>query len=241
MSRHERLPAARSQIKNRILLALPEHEFRRILPHLSLVGMRLGQILYDGDSWIDYAYFMNSGMASLIAVTADGETAEIGPVGNEGVMGIQAVSGGDMMFYSGVVQIPGNAMRIRSETLRYELQHNPGLSRLMREYTHDLRLHVSQSAACNRSHSLEQRLCRWLLTSQDCACSDKFPVTHKFLSHVVGACSAPLTLTTESLQEAGLISCQRSYIRIIDRPGIEARTCGCYRTLATGCAGLSAA
>ena len=230
MSSHGRLPAVRSQVKNRILLALPEQEFQHILPHLAFVGLRLGQVLYDADNWIDYAYFINSGMASLVAVTPEGETAEIGPIGGEGVLGIHAACGKDGMFYSAVVQIPGNAMRIRSDALRYELQYNAGLSRLMLHYVSGLQLRTSQSANCNLVHSLEQRVCRWLLTSQDCAHSDRFPVSDKFLSHMLGVARAPLTLTAEALQDAGLISCQQSYVRIIDRLGIEARTCGCYQS-----------
>jgi len=241
MLSHEQLSTVRSHVKNRILLALPELEFQRILPHLAFVGLRMGQVLYEADSWIDYAYFMNSGMASLLAVTADGETVEIGPVGNGGVMGIQAALGEDRVFYSGVVQIPGNAMRIRSDALRHEFQHNAELSRLLLDHMRDLHLQVSQSVGCNRFHSLEQRLCRRLLVTQDYASSDRFSVTYEFLSHMVGASRTPVTLAAEALQEAGLISCRRSYIRIIDRKGMEARTCECYRIFPEGCERRSAA
>jgi CRP-like cAMP-binding protein len=229
MSNHIRLPAVRSQVKNRILLSLPEHEFQRIFPHFTCVALRLGQVLYNSDGWIDYAYFLNTGMTSLLAVTDEGETVEVGTVGSEGVMGVQVALGKDRAFYSGVVQIPGNAMRIRAETLSYEFRHNAEFSRLLLNYMLDLRLQANQFVICNRSHSLEQRLCRWLLTSQDCAQSNRFPVTQEFLSHIVGASRAPVTEATQALQEAGLISHRRSYVRIIDHKGMETRACECYR------------
>jgi CRP-like cAMP-binding protein len=218
-----------SQVKNRILLALPKQELQRILPHLSLVVLHLGQVLYNTDNMIDYVHFVNSGMVSLLAVTDDGETIELGAVGSEGVMGVQAALGGDRVFYSSMVQIPGSSMRIRSEALRYEFQQNQELSRLLREYVLNLHLQVSQSAICNHSHSLEHRLCRWLLASQDSAMGlERLPIGQEFLSHTMGATRSAVMLTAKALQEAGLISYRRNGIRIIDRPGIEARACECY-------------
>jgi CRP-like cAMP-binding protein len=224
-----RLSALRSQVRNRILLALPEQEFQHILPHLAFVGLRQGQLLYNADNWIDYAYFINSGMTSLVTVTAEGQTVEIGTVGHEGLMGTQAALGEDKMFYSGTVQIPGNAMRIGSQALRYEFQHSPRLAELLLDYMLQLHLQLRQSALCSSLHSLEQRLCRWLLTSQDCARSSSFPFTHEFLSHMVGTTRTTVSLTAEALQEAGLILYRRSHIRIIDREGMKRKTCDCYR------------
>jgi len=241
MPGHGRLPAVHSQVKNRILLALPEHEFQRILTHLEYVGLSLGRVLYNADNWIDYAYFMNSGMSSLLAVTADGETVEIGTVGSEGVMGVQAALGKDGIFYSGVVQIPGNAMRIRSDALRYEFQHNAGLSRLLLDYMLDLHLQADQSEVCRRVHSPEQRLCRWLLTSHDCSRSKRLPITHDFLSRLLVAPRATVALAVEALKETGLISYRRGLITIVDRQGLEARTCECYRIVTDKYERLSAA
>jgi CRP-like cAMP-binding protein len=232
MPNHESLPAIHSQVKNRILLALPEEEFQRIFPHLAFVRLRPGQVLYDADNWINYAYFINSGMASLVVVNVDGETIEIGPVGSEGIMGFQAALGDNRLFYTGVVQIPGNAMRIKLEALRYEFQRNGELARLLLNSVRELHLHVGQSAVCNRIHSLEQRLCRWLLASQDHAMLlDRLPVTQEFLSHTMSATRSAVMLTTESLHEAGLIAYRRSGIRIVDREEIEARACECYRNV----------
>ena len=232
MTKHERLPPVRTQVKNGILLALPELEFRRIIPHLIFVQLRLGQVLYNADNWIECAYFMNSGMASLDVVSADGETVEIGLVGKEGAMGIQAALGENRMFYSGVVQIPGNAMRIRSNVLRYVFQNNAEFSRLSSQYMHDLHLQIGQSAVCNHLHSLEQRLCRCLLASQDHAgLLERLPVTEEFLSHMTDATRSGIMLATAALEKVGLISCRRSGIRIINRPEIEARACKCFRVI----------
>jgi CRP-like cAMP-binding protein len=234
-------PVVVPQVKNRILLALPKQEFQRILPHLSHVGLHLGQVLYNAEGSINHVYFMNSGMTSLLAVTDDGKTVELGAVGSEGILGVRAALDGDRIFYSGVVQIPGSSMRIRSDILRYEFKHCVELSRLLRDYMLSLRLQTSQIIFCNHSHSLEQRLCRWLLTSQDCARSDWFPVIHESLSHLVGAFRAPVTLAAQALQDAGLISYRRKGIRILERQKVEARACECYRIMTDRYDRLSAA
>jgi CRP-like cAMP-binding protein len=225
-------PAVRSQVKNRILLALPEHEFQQVFRHLTSVELRQGQVLCSSDNWIDYAYFMNSGMTSSVSVTAEGQTVEDGTVGNEGLMGSQVALGEYQIFCSAMVQIPGNALRIGVQALRYEFNQNAGLSSLLLDYMRNLRLQISQSCECNDSHSLVQRLCRLLLMSQDCGQSSSFPFTYKFLSHIVGASREAVSVTLDALQEEGLIYYKRSRIRIIDRQGMEGRTCGCYKIFA---------
>jgi CRP-like cAMP-binding protein len=241
MTTHARLPALRSQVKNRILLALSESEFQQVFRHLEFVALRPGQVLYNSDNWIDYAYFINSGMTSSVTVTAGGQVLQDGTVGYEGLMGGQAALGEDQVFCSGVVQIPGNAMRIGSQALKYEFQHSAGLCKLLLDYMFDLHHQVGQSAICNDSHSLEQRLCRFLLVSQDCARSSSFPFTFEFLSHIVRATRATVSLAVESLRQAGLISYRRSRIRIIDSAGIKFRGCGCYQIVARKCDRLAAA
>lgn len=229
MSNHARLPAHRSQVRNRILLALPEQEFQHIFRHLAFVELRHGQVLYNADNWIDYAYFMNSGMTSSISVTEEGRTVEDGTVGLEGLMGGPAALGEYQIFCSGIVQIPGDAMRIGAQGLRYEFKHNAGFSKLLLDYMHDLRLHLSKSGECKDLHSQEQRLCRLLLTSQDCTRSNSFPFTYEFLSHIVGATRAEVSFTVDALQEAGFIFCRRNCIRIVDREEMERRACRCYQ------------
>jgi len=229
MPNRARLPALRSRMSNRILLALPEHEFQNIYRHLELVELRQGQVLYNADNWIDYAYFMNSGMASSVSVTVEGETVEDGTVGQEGLMGGLAALGEDQIFCSGIVQIPGSAMRIGAQVLRLAFRQNPGFSRLMMDYMYGLRLQVGRSGECHYSHSLEQRLCRLLLMSQDCARSESFPFTFEFLSHIVKSTRAAASSAIDDLHEAGSIYRRRACIRIVDRKEVERRACKCFR------------
>jgi CRP-like cAMP-binding protein len=240
MPNHARLPALRSQVRNRILLALPEHEFQHVFRNLAFVALRQGQVLYNADNWIDYVYFINSGMSSSVTVTSGGQILEDGTVGYEGLMGGEGALGEGDVFCSGVVQIPGTAMRIGSQALKHESQHNAGLSKLLLDYTVDLHFQVDQSTICNGSHSLEQRLCRLLLISQDYAQSSSFPFTFEFLSHMVGTTRATASDAVEALRYAGLISCRRSRIRIIDSAGIKGRGCRCYQIVARKCDQLAA-
>ncbi len=232
MPNRTRFSPSRSRGKNRILSALSEEEYRSISRHLTFVELKQGEVLYNADNWIDYAYFMNSGMASSVSVTAEGQTVEDGAVGHEGLLGGPAALGECRIFCSGIVQIPGNAMRIAAQALRYEAKYNDGLSGLMTDYLSDLRLQLDQSSECHDLHSLEQRLCRWLLMWQDCARSSIFPFTLKFLSHSIGATRAAASFAAVSLHEAGLITYRRSWIRIMEREEMERRACSCYRIFA---------
>jgi CRP-like cAMP-binding protein len=228
----EWLRTRRSQVTNRILLALPEDEYQRISPHLAFVELRQGRVLYNADNWIDYAYFMNSGMASSVSVNAEGQAIEDGVVGQEGLMGGPAALGEDQIFCSGIVQIPGNAMKIGAQVLRYEFGLNAGFSKLLVDYMYGLRLQLGLSGECNDRHSLEQRLCCLLLQCQDCTQSVSFPFTYEFLSHIVGATRTAVSLAVDALHEAGLISCRRRSIKIVDREEMERRACGCYQIFA---------
>jgi len=238
MPNRARLPALRSRVRNRILLALPEHEFQNIYRHLAFVDLRQGTVLYSADNWIDYAYFMNSGMTSSVSVTAEGETVEDGTVGDEGLMGGPAALGENKIFCSGIVQIPGSAMRIGAQVLRSEFQKNAGFSKLLRDYMVGLRLQLGRSDECHDAHTLEQRLCRLLLMSQDCARSGSFPFTFEFLSHIARATREAVSSTLDDLHEAGLIYRRRGCIRIVDRAEVERRACGCSEYLRANIAGL---
>jgi CRP-like cAMP-binding protein len=229
------LSANQSQVRNRILLALPEDEYQRISRHLAFVELRQGQVLYNTDNWIDYAYFMNSGMASSVSVNAEGQTIEDGIVGQEGLMGGPAALGEDQIFCSGVVQIPGNAMRIGTQVLKYEFKHNAGFSKLLLDYMNDLHRQHVLSGECIVLHPLEQRLCRLLLQCEDCAPSSSFPFTYEFLSHMVRSTREAVSLIMDALHEAGLILCRRRNIRIVNREEMEHRACSCYQKPAHQC------
>jgi CRP-like cAMP-binding protein len=229
MPKRERFPALRSQVRNRILLALPEQEFQNIYRHLAFVELRQGKVLYNADNWIDYAYFMNNGMTSSVSVTAEGETVEDGTVGHDGLMGGPAALGEDKIFCSGTVQIPGSAMRIGAQVLKSEFQQNAGFSRLLQNYVYGLRLQLGRSDDCHNSHSLEQRLCRLMLMSQDCTRSGSFPFTFEFLSHIVRATREDVSSAIGDMHEAGLIYRHRGSIRIVNREEVERRACRCGR------------
>jgi CRP-like cAMP-binding protein len=214
---------------NRILLALPDHEFQNIYRHLAFVDLRQGKVLYNADNWIDYAYFMNSGMTSSLSVTAEGETVEDGTVGIEGLMGGPAALGDDKIFCSGIVQIPGSAMRIGAQVLRFEFQNNDSLSMLLQGYMDGLRLQLGRSDECHDSHTLEQRLCRLLLMSQDSTRVESFPFTFELLSHLARATREAVASAIADLHEAGLIYRRRACIRIVDCEEVERRACKCRR------------
>jgi CRP-like cAMP-binding protein len=229
MSNRARLPALHSQVMNRILLALPKHEFQNIYRHLAFVDLRQGKVLYNDDNWIDYAYFMNNGMTSSVSVNAEGETVEDGIVGHEGLMGGPAALGEEKIFCSGIVQIPGSAMKIGAQVLRFEFQNNAGFSKLLRDYMYGLRLQLGRSDECHNSHTLEQRLCRLLLMSQDCARPGSFPFNFEFLSHIARATREAVSSTLGDLHEAGFIYRRGGHIRIVDCEELERRACGCGR------------
>jgi CRP-like cAMP-binding protein len=223
-----RLPVGRSQVRNRILLALPEDEYQRVSRHLASVELRQGQVLYNADSWIDYAYFMNSGMASSVSVNAEGQAIEDGIVGREGLMGGPAALGKYQIFCSGIVQIPGNAMKIGTQVLKYEFEHNAAFSKLLLDYMYGLPLQLVLSGECNVLHPPERRLCRLLLQCEDCAATSSFPFTYEFLSHIVGSTREAVSLIMGALHEAGLIFCRRRRVRIVDREEMERRACRCF-------------
>jgi len=219
-----------TQVKNRILLALPSLDYQRLQAKLEFVNLARGTVLYDVGSAIRHAYFMNTGMVSLIASTENGATVEVGSVGDEGLIGMPVVLGGkSRMSYRAVVQIAATGMKLSVAALESELEQCPRLRELLLKYMHVLHAHVSQSAVCNRFHSLEQRLCRWLLTTRDRVALDRFPLTHESLAHILGSTRTPLTLTAGALQKAGSIAYHRGIIRILDSAALEAAACECYR------------
>ncbi len=228
------------QIRNRILLALPAPDVERILPKLECVNLARGTVLFDAGWLIRHAYFLNSGLTSLVASTESGASVEIGIVGDEGLIGMPAVLGKSRMPCRVLVQLPATAMRIPVAALEAELELCPRLRTLLLRYMHVLHAQVSQSVVCNRFHSLEQRLCRWLLVSRDRVGSDRFPLTHEGLAHMLGSTRTPVTLIAGDLQRAGLISYHRGLIQLLDHRAIESSACECYRIVREDYDGLFA-
>ncbi len=217
------------QVKNRILAALPSQDFQRILAKLEIVNLVRGTVLCDLGGTIRHAYFVNSGMTSLVATTESGASVEVAIVANEGLIGMPAVLGKSRMSYRVLVQIPGSALKISVSALEGEIVQSPSLHSLLMKYMHALHCQVSQSAVCNRFHSLEQRLCRWLLTAGDRVGLDRFSVTHEMLAHLLGSTRTPVTLIAGALQKEGLISYHRGLVRVLNRSGLESAACECYR------------
>jgi CRP-like cAMP-binding protein len=213
---------------NRLLAALPEAELQRWLPHLEYVDMPLGEVLYEAGSTLSHVYFPTTAIVSLLYVMQNGESAEIAVVGNDGVVGISLFMGGDSTPSRALIQSGGGAYRLRAQLMKEEFDRGGPVLHLLLRYTQALITQMVQTAACNRHHSLDQQLCRWLLLSLDRLQGTDMVMTQALIAHMLGV---PLKGATEGalkLQTAGLIDYTRGRIRVLDRAGLEKRTCECY-------------
>jgi CRP-like cAMP-binding protein len=214
--------------KNRLMAALPEAEWLRWEPHLELVDMALGMVLYEPGSRLTHVYFPTSAIISLLYVMEDGGSAEIAVVGREGIVGISLFMGGESTPSRAVVQSAGQAFRLKANLMLQEFNRaGPALHLLLR-YTQALITQMSQTAVCNRHHSLDQQLCRWLLLSLDRLPSNELSMTQELIANMLGVRREGVTQAAGRLQSAGLISYQRGKITVLDRPGLEHRSCECY-------------
>jgi len=216
---------------NKILNALSRKDYPALFANLQRVHFPRGKVLYELGERIDYNFFVMSGMISVLAITEDGSTTEICMIGNEGVAGVSALLGVNEAPYRMEVQIPGNGMRIRTTVLIEEFGRGGPLRDLTLRYTHSLILQISQSAACNRFHSIQQRLCRWLLVARDRVKSDTLHLTQEALSHMLGANRTNVTAAAQILKSAGLIEYSRGSIRILDRNELQSAACECYHAV----------
>ncbi len=229
---------SRQRPGNAILAAIPKEEYGRLLSHLEVVPLTRGQIVYNVGDTVRHAYFVLTGVLSLLSVTADGRTVEVAAVGSEGVAGVSADFAAGRSPHQVVVQNAGNAFRIRADLLREAFRRGGRLQELLLRYSHSLLRQISQAAACNHFHSIEQRLCRRLLVSGDRVKSDTFYITQEFISQVLGAPRSGVTAAAGALKGRGLIGYSRGKITILDRRGLETITCECYRMLADEIASL---
>jgi CRP-like cAMP-binding protein len=214
---------------NRLLSALPKQDYERLRPSLEPVHLSRGEILYHAGEAIKHAYFLTSGMISLIAVSENGSSVAVAMTGNEGMAGIPTILSIDTAPYQLTVQIQGDALKIRGAKLKEEFGRSIELQRLLLRYMHWLLVQITQVALCNRFHSVEKRLCCWLLLSRDRAGSDMLHLTQEFLSQTLGTPRTNVTMVAGSIQRMGLISYSRGKIRILDARAIEAAACECYR------------
>ncbi len=213
--------------KNELLAALPPEEWQRWLPRLKCVDMPLGSVLYEPDVTQDHVYFPTTAIVSLLYVLENGASAEIAVVGHEGVVGISIFMGGGSTPSRAVVQSAGQAFRIPARFVKDEFTRAPVLHLLLR-YTQALITQMAQTAVCNRHHSLDQQLCRWLLLSLDRLAGDELVMTQELIANMLGVRREGVTEAALKLQAAGMIRYARGHITVLDRPALEGRTCECY-------------
>ncbi len=216
---------------NRLLTRLPADEYQRLLPRLQLVPLALKHVLYEARSSIDYAYFPNRGVVSALTVMEDGRAIEVATIGDEGMVGLPLLVGAKITANRVIVQVPGDALRMPEATLREEVSRDSALRRLLILYHTAFLAEVSQAVACNGLHSVHQRCCRWLLMTQDRAHSDVFPMTHEFLAEMLGVRRSTVSEVLEPFQEKGLIRYSRGKLTVLDRVGLMAGSCECYRSI----------
>jgi CRP-like cAMP-binding protein len=215
-------------IENKILAALPRAEYERLLPHLEQVHLPQGKLLYDAGDTIKYAHFPLGGMISLLSITQDGETLEVAMVGNEGVAGAVLALKSDVAPYRMMVQLTTDAMRINAGALKRELLRGSRLEELMLTYLHSVLVHVSQSAVCARFHTVEKRLCRWLLVARDRVHGNTVELTQEIISHMLGTPRPVVTTAAGILQDSGIIRYRRGKITILDPKKLMESACECY-------------
>jgi CRP-like cAMP-binding protein len=212
---------------NHLLASLSDADWQRWLPQIEPVTLKLGEVLYESGATLSHVYFPTSAIVSLLYVMENGSSAEIAVVGFEGIVGISLFMGGDSTPSRAVVQSAGQAFRLPAEVIKEEFKRAPILHLLLR-YTQALITQMSQTAVCNRHHSLDQQLCRWLLLSLDRLKSNELAMTQELISNMLGVRREGVTEAALKLQDSGLIRYARGRISVLDRPGLERRTCECY-------------
>ncbi len=224
-------PATNGALRNHLLAGLPDEEIARITPHLEHVSLKLGKVLYESGDRLDYVYFPTTAIVSLLYIMENGSTAEIGVVGNDGILGIALFMGGDTTPNRAVIQSAGDAYKMRAKDLTNEFSLGGKFHNLLLRYTQALITQISQTAVCNRLHSVEQQLCRWLLLSHDRLNSNKLVMTHDLISNMLGVRREGVTLAARRLSDQGLIKNVRGTMTILDRPGLERAVCECYKVV----------
>jgi CRP-like cAMP-binding protein len=215
-------------VGNWVLDALPPEDYERLLPNVTPLSFSLGDVVYESGIQMGYVYFPTTCHVSLLYTMIDGATAEMGLVGKEGVVGVALFMGGETTPNRAVVQGEGEALRMQARAMLEEFKLGGPFQSLLLHYTQALMTQISQTAVCNRLHSVEQRLCRWLLMTRDRTHSDELEMTQEFLSHMLGVRREGVTHAAQALQAQGYISYMRGHLNILDRAGLEARVCECY-------------
>lgn len=214
--------------QNYLLAAMQPEEFDHIAPHLELVSMPYTEILYDCNEELQYAYFPTSATASLLCGLEDGVSVEVAVVGNEGVLDVSTYMGNTSALTMATIQTAGEGYRLPAKILKREFEQGGSLQHLLMRYTRTLIIQMAQTTACNRRHSVEQQLCRWLLQNFDRVHSGSLAMTQELISNMLGVRRESITEAARKLQTEGLISYCRGHIHVVDRPGLETHVCECY-------------
>lgn len=222
---------ARLARRNRLLATLPAEAYEQLQPALEQVTLSFKQTLQEPNVPLSHVYFPLSGVVSMLVVLEDETSIEVATVGNEGMVGLPLFLGSDTMPTKAMVQIPGEAVRMSSQTFKQALAHLEPLRDILQRYTQALFMLVAQSAACNQVHDISQRCARWLLMTQDRVGANEFPLTQEFLSQMLGVRRAGVSEVASELQQAGLIRYHRGMITIVDQEGLQAHSCQCYRII----------
>ena len=226
------LSLAHAPAENRLLSALPPAEYQRLQAVMEEIPLRFAEILYEPGERLRHVYFPTRGIVSLLCTAEGRHAVETAMVGNEGMAGLSVVLGAGGSCDRALVQGPGTALRVGAEALRRHFTRGGTLERRLHRYTHARLTQVGQLAACNRFHRVEARLARWLLMTQDRLRADEFPMTQEFLSYMLGVRRPGITEAAGALQKRALIHCRRGTLRILDRDGLAAAACRCYRIIA---------
>lgn len=221
--------------QNYLLSALPEEEQNRLSSHLELVPLTLGDVIYEPDTQMRHVYFPTNSIVSLLCVMENGSSAEIAVVGNEGIVGVSLFMGGETTPSRAVVQSAGHAYRLKGNLLKNEFYSARPMQRLLLRYTQALLTQMAQTAVCNRHHSLDQQFCRWLLLSLDRLPTNELIMTQELIANMLGVRREGVTEAAGNVQKAGLIEYHRGHITVLDRKGLEARSCECYAVVKKEC------
>ena len=224
-------PHAPNPRQNHLLAVLPEAESERLFPHLEPIPLPLGKALYESGERLNHVYFPTTAIVSLLYVMENGASAEIAVVGREGIVGIALFMGGETMPNRAVVQSAGHGYRLKGHLLTQEFDRSAALQHLLLRYTLALLTQMAQTAVCNRHHTVDQQLCRWLLLSLDRLPSDELNMTQELIANMLGVRREGVTEAAGKLQKDGLIHYNRGHITVLDRPGLEARVCECYEVV----------
>jgi len=217
--------------QNQILARLPKADYERLMPLLHLIPLDFKQILNEQRSRIDFVYFPSRGVVSAVTLMKNGGSIEVATIGNEGMVGLPAFLDPAESANRMIVQVGGEALRMEASLLRAETARAGALRRLLVRYHSAFSFQISQAVACNGLHTVQRRCCRWVLMTHDRALADEFPLTHEFLSHMLGVRRVSVTDVLKPLQDAGLISNRRGQITVLDRKGLEAASCECYKAV----------